>query len=208
MATPERWIALWKRLGARSGPEAIFQSVAERYSEPHRAYHTLAHVAKCLWEFDRVRAEAERPDEVELALWLHDVVYDPHASDNEAQSAAFATRLLLEGGVPARVRERVASMIQATDHHSPPPPGDGALVVDIDLAILGAPPDEYDEFERRIRREYAWVPEPAFRAGRRAVLAGFLERDRIYRTPALAERYERLARLNLARAVERLTDGR
>jgi predicted metal-dependent HD superfamily phosphohydrolase len=206
MATPERWIGLWKRLGARSGPEAIFHTLAEHYSEPHRAYHTLAHVAKCLWEFDRLRDAAERPDEVEVALWLHDVVYDPRATDNEAQSAALATRLLLEGGVPTQVRERVATMIQATDHRAVPPPGDGALVVDIDLAILGAPADEFDEFERRIRREYDWVPGPAFRAGRRAVLTDFLEREQIYRTPALAGRYERPARENLARALERLDD--
>ena len=203
--TPERWIVLWKRLGARSGPESIFESVAERYSEPHRAYHTLAHVARCLWELDRSRELAERAEEVELALWLHDVIYDPHAADNEERSAAFAGKLMHEGGLPEDLRGRVAALIRATDHHEEPAPkGDAALVVDIDLSVLGAPPAEFDLYERQVRQEYRHLADDAFRRGRRAFLERFLARPSLYRTETFRLRYEDAARANVARSVERL----
>lgn len=201
---PERWRDLWRRVGAATDPAPIFAALAERYGEPHRAYHTLAHVARCLWELDHARLLAERADEVELALWFHDAIYDPHASDNEARSAAWAARWLDAGGVAAESVARVAALIQATDHRASPPPGDASLVVDVDLTILGAPEEEFDAYERQIRREYAFLPEPAFRAGRRGVLERFLARPRLYATPLFHARYEQAARANLARSLARL----
>ena len=73
-----------------------------------------------------------------------------------------------------------------------------ALLVDLDLAILAAPAERYAAYAAAIRREYAHVPEDQFRAGRAAVLAGFLARPRLYASPALAARWEAPARANLA----------
>jgi predicted metal-dependent HD superfamily phosphohydrolase len=202
--TPERWNDLWRRVGAATEPGPIFAALAERYGEPHRAYHTLAHVARCLWEFDHARLLADHADEVELALWFHDAIYDPHAADNEVRSAAWAVRFLEQGGVAHETRERVAELINATDHRASPAPGDTALVVDVDLTILGAPEEEFDAYERQIRREYAFLPEDAFRAGRRGVLERLLARPRLYTTALFHARYETAARANLARSLARL----
>ena len=79
------------------------------------------------------------------------------------------------------------------------------LVLDLDLAILGATSAGFARFERQIREEYAHVPEAAFRRGRSAVLSGFLARPVIYRTPALCEELETRARVNLARRLSELT---
>ena len=75
------------------------------------------------------------------------------------------------------------------------------MMLDVDLAILGAAPGRFDEYERQIRAEYAHVPEAEFRAGRRKVLQGFVERERIYVTDAFHDALEARARANLQRSL-------
>jgi predicted metal-dependent HD superfamily phosphohydrolase len=152
----------------------------------------------------RARARAARPGEVAIALWFHDAIYDSRASDNEARSAAWAEQVITAAGGPKEVGARVKDLILATRHIQPPGSGDQALLVDIDLAILGADPVRYDEYEDQIRREYAWVPERTFRAERARLLAGFLARPGIYSTAHFGDRLEMRARANLQRSLTRL----
>ena len=128
MTTLLRWSNLWHRLGARSSPEPIFEELLQAYQQPHRAYHTLDHIRDCLAQFDLVRHLARFPNEVELALWCHDVIYDPHATDNEAQSAAWATRILRQAAVADEVIARVTDLILATQHHIAAADPDAALL--------------------------------------------------------------------------------
>src|SRR5687767_2691608 len=111
-----RWSALWQKLGAASDPQPIFERLVQAYTEPQRAYHTLEHIHDCLARFGEASMLAEHPVEVETALWLHDVVYDPRASDNEERSADWAEHILREGGVPDVVIARIRAMILATKH--------------------------------------------------------------------------------------------
>jgi predicted metal-dependent HD superfamily phosphohydrolase len=204
-ALEARWRALWHRLGARGDGRAEFAELAARYAEPARHYHTLAHVADCLAELDRERAAADGPDEVEAALWLHDIVYDPRAGDNEAQSAGLAARMLGAAGVAEPVRQRIGEFILATTHAAVPPAGDAGLVCDADLAILGAEPARYARYVELIRQEFAWVPAPLFRRRRAAVLARFLDRAAVYGTEPFRSRCEAAARRNLSAELAELT---
>jgi predicted metal-dependent HD superfamily phosphohydrolase len=201
-----RFGALWRGLGSTDDGSAVFERLRAAYDEPHRAYHTRNHILACLEMLDEpsVQACAWEPLEVEAALWFHDAVYDPHAQDNEEKSAALAHETMRDAGVAHDVAARVAEMIRGTRGHAPTPSAgpDGALVIDIDLSILGAAPDVFARFEEQIRREYQWVDEATFRAGRRAVLARFLSRTEIYRTPLLRDRFEVQARQNLQRAID------
>ncbi len=193
--------------GASPAPEAtsrVFTELLERHGESHRRYHTMEHVGACLGWLDWFAAYAARPAEVSLALFFHDAVYDPSASDNEAQSAMLARTRLDELGVETEAIERIAEHILATKAHGACD-GDTQLVVDLDLTILGARRAVYDDFERRIREEYAHVPEALFRSGRREVLSGFLDRTPIYGVPALANELEAAARRNLERRIAELS---
>ncbi|MCC6746084.1 MAG: N-methyl-D-aspartate receptor NMDAR2C subunit [Deltaproteobacteria bacterium] len=190
--------------GANRPADGVVADLLARYAEPRRHYHTLTHVLDCLSLFDRFEALAERPAEVELALWFHDAVYDPERSDNEAESARLADEALRVLEVPEPCRTRVVRAIEATRHHDATE-GDAALLVDLDLAILGADAESFRRFEEQIRSEYAQVPDALFRMGRRQVLAGFLGRPRIYRHTRLAELFEGPARANLARRIEELS---
>ena len=200
----QRWLELWSRLGARGSGASTFAQLTAAYAEPGRAYHTAEHIGDCLAEFDWSRDLAEHPDEVEAALWFHDAVYLPGASDNEEQSAELARSALSTAGVPREPSNRIAALVLATRHTTPPHTPDERVICDIDLAVLGRDRALFDEFERRIRREYAWVPERIYRASRVEILQGFLRRRAIYQTGQFRQRYEATARANLERLIERL----
>jgi len=204
MSDFSRFSTLWQALGAASEPQPVFDALARNYTGPQRAYHTLQHVRDCLAEFDGASMLAERPQEVEAALWLHDVVYDTRATDNEERSADWAREVLASAAVPTATLERVAELILATKHIGLPPSVDAALVVDIDLAILGREVALFERYEQQIQQEYAWVAEPIFREGRAGILEGFLARKAIYGTAFFHERYETRARENLSRSIRRL----
>lgn len=184
--------------------KAIFESLERVYAESHRHYHTAVHIDHCLQELDLARSLAQDPAEVELALWYHDAIYDVHSATNEVDSADLMSMFLRSRGVK-RVRiERVRRHILATAHADRVSDPDSQLVLDIDLAILGAPPSAYRLFEAAIRQEYAWVSEEVFRAKRAEILQGFLDRPSIYHTQAFRGRYELQARANLTTAIRAL----
>jgi predicted metal-dependent HD superfamily phosphohydrolase len=203
MLPAERFAALWRRLGAADDGGDAIARLQSAYAEAHRSYHTASHIAACLQLLDQASSEAARPDEVEGALWLHDAVYDPRARDNEERSAVLACRLMERSGIAPDVRDRIADMIRATREHEASTP-DTALVIDIDLSILAAPPEEIARFEAGIRREFQWVDEELYRTARAAVLRRFLERPTIYTTPTLRRRFEAPARSNLMRLIDAL----
>ncbi len=184
---------------------AMFDQVQAAYREPHRFYHAVAHIDACLDQFDRSHSLARSPAEVEMALWLHDVVYVPRASDNEVRSARWAVDFLRSAGVTEARTSLVETHIMATVHAAEPLDPDSRLVVDIDLSILGRDETIYDAFERNVRQEYRWVPWFLYRRKRIEVLRAFLERPRIYFTESFRERYESAARANLARAIAMLS---
>lgn len=198
-----RWTALWSRLGARGDGLGIFTRLAAAYAEPARTYHTTEHILDCLAQLDLTRDLARRADEAEAALWFHDAVYLPGRPDNEERSADLAGTTLTEAGVPLGVAERVGGLVLATRHLTSPKDPDAALVCDIDLSILGRSPD-LDRFEQQIRREYASVPESAYKSGRSQILQGLLDRPAIYQTDYFRKRYETRARANLTRLLTEL----
>ncbi len=201
---PSRWTGLWRRLGAQGEGLGIFTRIAAAYDEPVRAYHTAEHILDCLRLLDASRALAERADEVEAAIWFHDLVYAADRTDNEERSADLARASLREAGVASEAVDRIGALVLATRHGTIPHEPDAALLCDIDLSILGRSPEAFDRFERQIRQEYAMVPEPLYRRGRSAILQGFLDRASIFQTAWFRQRYEDSARANLKRVLATL----
>ena len=195
------WTRCWTFIGASGTGRALMRQLLDAYQAPPRTYHTVQHLTECLALYNDYRARAQAPGEVEIALWFHDAVYDVKAADNEERSAAWAMHALQHAGVHPACIGRVKEHILATRHATPPQGQDQALLVDIDLAILGAESERFEEYEAQIRAEYSDVPSPLFRRKRRQILAGFLARSSIYATPELRQRFEERARQNIARAI-------
>lgn len=204
MDLESRFEQLWRRLGGAGDGLGTFTRLMAAYAEPHRVYHTAEHVADCLAQLDTAPASAAERELVEGAIWFHDVVYDPRAGDNEAESSAWATYMLAGAGVALPTIDTIRRLILLTRHVEPARDAAGGLLCDIDLSILGGSPEEFDEFERRIRAEYDWVPEREYREARARVLSRFLARDPLYQTQHFHRRYEAAARNNLGRVIAQL----
>lgn len=201
----DRFAALAGRLGAAAGdPPAVADSLLAAWGQPARHYHGLEHLADCLARLDEAPGSPAEHDVIAAALWFHDAVYDPRTEDNEERSAAWAMHALRTLGVPSEVCAEVARLVLLTRHDSAPRDAAGRLLCDIDLSILGRPQAEFDQYDRQIRAEYAWVPDEAYRVGRRRVLQAFLERRPLFQTEFFRRRYEAAARANLERAVAAL----
>ena len=189
--------------------EELKNELAALYQAADRHYHGLAHIEAMLALAAEYRHLLHDPEAVEAAIWFHDAIYDSRAKDNEAKSAELAEKRLAGRVGPHRLA-RVAAMISATATHQLPPfrdenaLDDAALLLDMDLAILGAEPAVFDAYEKAVRLEYGWVEEPMWRAGRAAVLKSFLARPRIFNTQIFRDRFEARARENLDRSLRAL----
>jgi predicted metal-dependent HD superfamily phosphohydrolase len=179
----------------------ILASLTAAYDDAARGYHNLTHIGALLADVAAHGATVSDRDALLLAILFHDVVYDARRNDNEMASAALARVHLNELGAAAALVDRVARMVLATRHRADDEAradADTALLLDLDLAVLAAAPDHYRAYVVGVRREYADVPDDAWRTGRARILQSFLDRHQIYSTLALAALWEAKARANMA----------
>ncbi len=191
-----------------TGDRALFDALLARHREKHRRYHTAAHVAWVIRHVGELAANehVDHLDEIVAAAFYHDAVYEPAYPANERASARLARRDLASIGWDDAAVGRVGSMIEATAHAAPDsehpdgdmgPGGDTAVLLDADLAILGADPAGYSAYVAGVRSEYRHLADDEWQSGRRAVLQGFLDRPTIYRTATGRDLWESRARANL-----------
>jgi predicted metal-dependent HD superfamily phosphohydrolase len=200
---PELRVAWQRHLGGGDAATRVFESLIDRHRGTGRHYHDVRHVR---WVVRHVLDLAEHVgvddlDAVVAAAFFHDSVYEFDRSDNEARSAELAAATLRDLGWSRDRYERVASMILATQHHADTPAADTdtdtAILLAADLAVLAAEPAAYSDSVGKIRREYAHLDDDEWRAGRGAVINGFLDRVSIFPPQLGLDAWERRARANL-----------
>jgi predicted metal-dependent HD superfamily phosphohydrolase len=190
----EDWAAL---AGDSPISRTEWAAVVGAWSEPHRRYHDLAHLAAVLGIVDQLAAAAADPAAVRLAAWYHDVAYDPQRSDNEEASAGRA-RIGLLGLVEDATLAEVERLVLLTAGHDPQPDdANGAVLCDADLAVLASPAPAYAGYASAVREEYGHLPDAQFTAGRIAVLEHLLALPALFRTRP-AQEWTAPARANLA----------
>jgi predicted metal-dependent HD superfamily phosphohydrolase len=223
--------------------EQKFNEVSAYYNQPERFYHTfehIHHVVSIIGQLASVAKHSKHPNAVKLAGWLHDVVYDSKASDNEERSAEYARRLCEDLSIPdgdlvarliaktktheaglseneRRSREHAewlckkmgipqgtarAEMLMKARYFEPDEIDDAQVLIDADLAVLGASQKRYETYSRQIRLEYAWVPDTEYRRGRQRVLETFLGRPKLYHFLTILEGR---ARRNLSNELRQLS---
>lgn len=207
----KRWTELCARLGVTGDAvTAAGRKIVDSYDEAGRHYHDRAHLGSVLHHLDWAKENVTETqglfdpekqklfDTVELALWYHDVVYNPKAQDNEAQSR---NRLLTEArqlGIAEDVAKEAAALVDVTARHMTARGRAENIMVDCDLASLGETPTAFMRNNANIRKEYAHVPAPLFTVGQNKIMGAFLKEKRIYKTEAFYRCYEEQARKNLA----------
>ena len=180
--------------------QTLWQSIAVHYSEPIRTYHTLTHLQQLFQQFELVKYSLQQPSIVALALYYHDIIYDPNRQDNELKSALFfkqAYAKLLPSASIARVYELI--LMTATHQLTAQSDSDAAYLLDMDLSILGAEWLQYQGYAQAVRREYAHFANVDYQSGRTLVLQRLLAQPRLYVTDYYYQRLERQARHNISR---------
>jgi len=196
-----RWKALMHTFGLTEN-QAMFDKLMTLHNEPHRAYHTAEHISACLKHLDKAAHLADRPQEIEMAFWFHDAIYNPFSGTNEEDSADMAEAFLTQQNIAADITARVKHMILITKHHAQTQTNDEAIMIDIDLSILGAPAHIFDQYEKDIRIEYRKVPSLFFKPKRRKILKEFLARPRLFQHDHFHALWDAQARENLARSIK------
>ncbi|MEV8513481.1 metal-dependent phosphohydrolase [Dactylosporangium sp. NPDC051484] len=199
-------IEAWQRIFP--GEEAVGRDLLARWSEPHRRYHTLDHLALMLRVIDEHAELTDDADAVRLAAWFHDAVYEIFAHDNEERSARLALAALADLGFPRPRAEEVARLVRLTAGHAVASGDrDGGLLADADLAILASEKPDYVRYAEAVRAEYAAIPDDVFRPGRAGILRDLADLPEIFRVvPARAEWTAR-ARANLEAEIRTLLDA-
>jgi predicted metal-dependent HD superfamily phosphohydrolase len=195
---------LFKPFAETSYLETGLDELVGRYLEPHRYYHNLNHVRQSLDAFDRIVHNLADPFAIEVAIWFHDVVYEPKGAKNEARSAEYASDFLSPTNLSPIVISEIDHLIRLTRQPADPSTEDEKYLIDIDLSTLGAGREQYERYEAMIRKEYADVPDQLYKEGRRALLSTFLNGGHIYRTRYFRERLEAQARANIVRELKKL----
>jgi predicted metal-dependent HD superfamily phosphohydrolase len=179
--------------------QKMFDALCADYSQPHRAYHTLDHLAQIFEKLEQNADGLRDPLRLAFAAWYHDIVYDPRAGDNEEHSAARATAELNQLSPDPQFAARVAKLILATKSHKDGAgDAEGDLFLDIDYSILGAEPAAYQTYAAQIRREYAHLSDDRWRNGRSAFLKTASARTPTFRTAQFEALYGAAARANMA----------
>ena len=208
---PDAGASLW---------DAECQFLIRCWTEPHRSYHCLRHVADMMAALDQLaKAEVGLSEKflllAHVATWFHDAAYDPRATagSNEHRSATLARDHLHRLGAPDDDVDVVEALILMTIDHAPDGVRAGPIVEpalldafhDADLWILAAPPLRYQDYTRGVRDEYAHVPHALFASGRSHILRGFLQRPGIYRMKYAEANWQHRAVSNIERELVELT---
>ncbi|MFB2577679.1 metal-dependent hydrolase [Acinetobacter sp. c2-A9] len=194
----------WQALDL-SQHDDLFQDIMLRYQEPWRAYHTLQHLAECFDFWQQLQAEFHSPKIVALALFYHDIVYDPRSNMNEEYSSQYAVQKLAKINLNCEEIEIIRQFIFATKTHQNPFAShhpyyqDLNYLLDIDLAILASTAERFSEYEQQIRQEYQWVEINIYQQKRHDVLYGFYQQRHLFKTEFFQNNFQVKAKDNLKR---------
>lgn len=183
--------------------ERYFLDLKKHYSESHRAYHNMSHIWSLLHISQVYQKHVIDPITLQLAIWYHDIIYNPLKKNNEQKSADYFKKLFSQFLNEKQLLE-VDNMIVSTAKHMPISDShDLSLLLDFDLAILSTESSIYKAYSEAIRKEYWIYPDFLYHKGRRKVLKHFLERPQIYFNGFFREKNEKQARENLSGELNR-----
>lgn len=197
-------------IGDVPNKNVVVDKLIGTYNAPHRKYHNINHIVKCLDTLDYILPisnpyHLEDDNLLQLAILYHDYVYNPLATNNELYSVSAMKRDLSFSHINRENREIISNMIMATTHN---PEMELTVfdkyVCDVDLHQLGSGLNEFLLNENNIREEYKMIPDEIFYPGRVKILQKFLDRKTIYYSLVYRDKFERNARRNIEYVLDRM----
>ena len=179
------------------------------YGEPQRHYHTVAHLTSMLQCTATHGTSISSALPLRLAIYFHDIVYDPRRHDNEAESIGVFNQFARDIKLDPSIHATAQHYIGCTVSHTVPAESVNDVTLqyflDFDLEVLSRPTEAYDVYATQIALEYAHLSRDVYRTGRCAVLRKFLQRDTLYFTAAFRSAHEEQARRNIERELGKLS---
>lgn len=182
----------------------LWQEIRDEYGSEHRHYHTLEHLDTMYSVLQEVSSSIADMQLTLFALFYHDIVYRPLRSDNEKCSADLAVNRLRRLGLTSSSLTWVRQAIESTKEHQAHRDSDINSFLDGDLPILGFSPQNYGDYTRAIRKEFAVIPDLVYKPGRKEVLQRFLDMPSIFKTVPFQVKFEQQARINIQEELKML----
>ncbi|QCK17079.1 HD domain-containing protein [Mangrovivirga cuniculi] len=180
-----------------------WKEIEKNYTSGSRYYHTLEHLSNMINEMENVESEIQNKDALLFSIYYHDIIYKATKGNNEHQSALLFKRRVSKTSFP-HIAECIAQ-IEATKEHKLSSDKDTNILLDLDLSILGASPEEYKRYCQNVRKEYWIYPNFIYKKGRKKALKHILELDPIYKTEYFKDKYEARAKENLKDELSQLS---
>ena len=204
------FVRLWTQVSLQSDAdhvENVWKRIAQGYGEPHRFYHSQRHILFCLKQFEKIEDHLADWTATGLAIWFHDLVLDPAATDNEEKSMLLFQELA-QNHLPDELIEKTSSLILSTRHIDAPQNSDESSIQDIDLSSMG---EDWGSFVRDVddlRKEYSHLSDEQFSDVTNNFYHMMLNRDKIYTSDYFFEQCEQQARDNIKRYMREMLNHR
>ncbi len=174
------------------------------YAEPHRHYHTFAHIEDLVNHAETVKTKIKDYDTFCFSIFYHDAIYNVRKRNNEEKSAELAETHLLKIGVNQTMIDKCIHQIIATKNHQKSLVNDTNLFLDIDMSILGSDTETYQKYSDNVRKEFNIYPRILYNRGRKKVLTKMLELPFLFHTKEYQETHENQARINIQNEIDLL----
>ena len=184
--------------------QKLWEELENKYSEKGRHYHNLNHLQDLYDQLVKVKSKISNWNIILFTLFYHDVIYKSTKKNNEEESAKLASKRMAEIGLTNSEIELCSNQILATKSHIESIDSDTNYFTDADLSILGRSRENYNEYCKKIRKEYSIYPKFMYNKGRKQVVKHFLSMERIYKTEEFYSEFEEQAKLNLEAELETL----
>lgn len=186
--------------------EAEARDLISRWNAKGRILHNTRHLIKTLARIDEIASTAHDPDVLRVALWYQgavinrsfDVFQRGTNSDEQEFSALYHARSRMEAlGLSEDVISRVQELMMALfTHRADPSDMDAQVLIDADLGMLAASPQDFKRFRESLREECPDLCDMDYVRARRLAIKKILAREQIFHSP-LALAWEESARANL-----------
>ncbi|XP_055690783.1 uncharacterized protein LOC129794164 [Lutzomyia longipalpis] len=176
--------------------------ILRNYSLPERYYHNqnemFSHKEKYL-------REGNANDCVILAAIFQYYIFDP-IKDKQVENCQALRDFLTEANfkddalgkyVAKLLGDNIPEELDGFEE-------DAQFLQDLDLAILGADPEDYKNYTELLEKEYKHLNSATYKSTRLKILKTFLTIPNIYSTPFFRERLEESARKNIRKEIEEL----
>lgn len=150
----------------RISKESI-QQLKNLWADPKRVYHNINHLTQILQDiesniyFKELAVYEKRI--LLLAAFFHDAYYDPQKKDNEDKSIEFFKQAYQHNDI---VKSKVIRLIHCTKHRKRPTEKLEKIFWDANNSILTQNYSKLIEYEKKIRKEFSFIPESKYKLKR------------------------------------------